>query len=120
MTLHSLGDAELIRGDTFEAAADYVEGLKLGIDRPHIRLYCLSGLAAVGGLQGNVESAGRLWGAVESYLQRLGLRLDLAAIRRYETALSNIKGPEFSAAVAVGRALTLEQAVDEALATYTK
>ena len=70
MSLHSLGDAELVRGDTIEAAAYYLEGLESDSDSSQLKLYCVAGLAAVGGLRRDVESAGRLWGAVESYLQR--------------------------------------------------
>ena len=91
MSLHSLGDAEMARGDTLQAAAYYLEALKSDTDRSQLMLYCVAGLAAVGGLLGDVESAGHLWGAVESYLHRLDVRLDIHTLRRYETALSNIE-----------------------------
>jgi tetratricopeptide (TPR) repeat protein len=127
--LHSLGDVRLLRGELDAAAARYEEALSLsrelvGLDVEstaplyafeRATIYCLAGLAAVAARLGEIERAGRLWGAVG----RLEAELDLPMLADerapYEATLAELSGPEFEAALSTGRALTLEQAAGEAL-----
>ncbi len=115
MTMHSLGDVVLARGDASSAMDLYADALRAQAPSASMALHCLGGLAAVAALERDGERAGRLWGAVESNEYRLGTQLPQHSRQRYETVLSRVDGPEFAAAVAAGRALTLEQATREAL-----
>src|SRR5262249_22488532 len=75
------------------------------------------GLATAAALEGRVERAGHLWGAVDSYLREGDVHLDAATTRRYVTVLSSLSGPEFEAAIDAGRTLTLADAVAEAVSS---
>ena len=119
MTLHGLGDVCLVTRDLASAASFYLEALDSSTD-PTVAANCLAGLAAVGALDQRIDSAGRLWGAVESYQQHLGEQLLLPqTLRRYEAAFEPIVGTAFADAVAAGRELTLELATREALEIFT-
>ena len=101
-----------------EAAGYFLEALESSTNATHVA-YCLAGLAAAAALGGLVESAGRLWGAVESHQQRLGDTVMTAqTTRRYMAALAQIQGVAFEDAVAAGRELTLEDATREALGVF--
>ena len=117
-TLHGLGDAALMQGDAVNAVRFYIDAIDTvpAADALH-RLYCLAGLAAAAALERQVERAGHLWGAIESYQQGAEVHLPRPTANRYEAVLANVEGPPFAAAVTVGRAITLEQAIEEALAT---
>jgi hypothetical protein len=118
MTLHGLGDVCLVRGETEAAAGFYVEALSASVDETPAA-HCLGGLAAVAALEERVDEAGRIWGAVESYGQRLGERIMLPqTVGRYEAAFRQIDEARFADAVAAGRELTLEEATREALETF--
>ena len=116
-TLHSLADVALVRGDAADAARLYVEALDAVGGERSAALWCLAGLAAAAAVELRVERAGRLWGAVEADEQRRGVQVQPATIRRrYEHLLERVAGPELAAAVAAGRELALEQAIEEACA----
>ena len=118
MILHGLGDVCLVRGETAAAADFYVEALRSSVDETPTA-HCLAGLAAVAALEQRVDLAGRTWGAVESHQQELGEPLILPQTkRRYEAAFAQIEGVPFATAVAVGRNLTLEEAMHVALETF--
>jgi predicted ATPase/transcriptional regulator with XRE-family HTH domain len=118
--LADLGRAAHARGEPAEAAALLGEALRLrhGLgERPGI-VECLEGLAAVAAGSDPVRAA-RLLGATAAERRALGTppppirRPDLAAA---EHAARATLGPEaYAAARATGEALTLEQAVAEAL-----
>src|SRR5262245_43700295 len=115
MTLHGLGDMRLFRGDSAAASELYLVALRLSIDQ-RVAAQCLAGLAAAAALEYRVDSAGRAWGAVEAYEERLGEELMLPdTLRRYLPALETIVGEAFAAAVAAGRRLMLEDAAREVL-----
>ena len=119
----SLGDTALERGDLATARDLYVAALtSLAAADPrasgNVRYttVCLGSFAALAARELQAERAGRLWGAVEAVEARLGIQLQRTDRLRYERALADVVGAAFDAAVAAGRALTLDQAVREALA----
>jgi predicted ATPase/DNA-binding SARP family transcriptional activator len=118
LTLHGLGDVCLVTGELAPAAAFYLEALGSSTD-PTSAAYCLAGLAAVGALDQRIDSAGRLWGSVESYQRHIGEQLLLPqTLRRYEAAFEPIAGTAFADAVVAGHELTLELATREALEIF--
>jgi len=78
------------------------------------------GLGSAAALRSRPEKAARLWGAAERLRQSLGCRPAPASRATYERAMAAAcaaLGEEaFAVAWAAGRAMTLEQAVVEALA----
>jgi predicted ATPase/DNA-binding CsgD family transcriptional regulator len=84
--------------------------------------YCLLGLAAVAALRERPDRAVRLWAAAEALREDIGLALVLwdHAATDYETLLagtrSQLGGSAWETLQDAGRAMTLEQAVDYALA----
>ena len=82
-------------------------------------LRALEGAAGVVGAQGQPERAARLFGATDAVRTALSVPVRPADRRRYDrdvTAVCTALGPDaFAAAWAAGRALSLEQAIAEAL-----
>jgi DNA-binding CsgD family transcriptional regulator len=80
----------------------------------------LSGLASVAALTSEPERAGRLLGAVDALRERSGAHVFPTEGRRSERATAEARGAlgdeAFTRAYAAGRAMTLEQAVAEAIA----
>jgi len=79
----------------------------------------LAGLAGVAAAQGQPERAARLFGAAEALLGSIGATLDPADRLAYARDVATIRaqlGADASAAHwAMGRAMTLEQMIAEAL-----
>jgi tetratricopeptide (TPR) repeat protein len=117
-TIHSLADLALDEGDLAGATRHYREALELFVELRSTRsvAYCFAGLACVAARERRCTRAGRLWGAVERIEESPGARMLEYERERYEREMEALAGEEFSAAVAAGRRLELEQAVDEALA----
>jgi tetratricopeptide (TPR) repeat protein len=120
MTLHSLADANLVRGDFDGARRSYLEALSQSSEPiSAYTAYCLAGLAAVAAREARVDVAGRLWGAVSAYERGVGGRLIYPhSRRRYDPALAPIEGTDFFSAVGIGEALTLEQAAQFAVDAF--
>ena len=112
MTLHSLGDAHLVRSDLDGATRSYLEALGQDTELVSVdTVYCLAGLAAVAARERRVDLAGCLWGAVAAYEREVGGRLIYPhARRRYILALELIEGPDFATAVSTGEEFSLERA----------
>ena len=117
MSLHGLGDYALDTGDAAAAGAFYRKAITLSAGLaagwPTIR-WCLSGLAAVAGARGNAETAGVFWGAAESLEKHLAMPLGPDEQQRYRRTLEHLPQEPLEAAIAIGRALTLEEAVARA------
>jgi predicted ATPase/DNA-binding SARP family transcriptional activator len=115
---HSLGDLELDDGNLNKAENCYRESLTLARDaklsRWHIA-HCLGGLAGVASCRGDIQRAGRLWGAVETFEAFYGIKLHSPDRGRYQRRIARVTGPAFDAAVAVGRRLTMSEAIAYAL-----
>ena len=80
----------------------------------------LVGLAGVTGNTGQLEQAARLFGAAETLYEDSVVRLEYSDQIEYDRNVAIVRAQldeaTFAAAWAAGRAMTLEQAVDEALA----
>jgi len=120
---HSLGETALGMGRLDEATRWLAQGLTISqtlSDQASVP-WCLAGLGSVAALDEEPERAARLWGAAERLRQALGCRPAPAARATYERALATCRaqlGEEaFAAAWAEGQAMTLEQAIAEALQT---
>ncbi len=116
-----LGETALAQNDCEHAAAHLRASLvafrELG-DRAKM-CWCLAGLAGAAALDEEPERAARLWGAAESLRKAIGSRPAPAARATRErlmaAARDELGDAAFDAAWAEGQALTLEQAVAEAL-----
>jgi predicted ATPase/class 3 adenylate cyclase len=117
--LHGFGDQALDRQDAGEAARLYRESLEIGLQL-HDDMqtaYCLAGLAAVDAQRGRLAQAARLWGSVTAFERASGTPLHEAERQRYERVLRDLeRGSETSAAFADGGSMTLDEAVEYALA----
>jgi predicted ATPase/DNA-binding SARP family transcriptional activator len=120
MTLHSLGDAYLVLGDTASARRSYIESLGQGADSvsPVDAAHSLAGLAATAAREGRVDLAGSLWNAIVRHERDLGGTLIYPhARRRYDAVLEpfGVGGPHVPAEA--GAELTLDDATLLALET---
>jgi predicted ATPase/class 3 adenylate cyclase len=119
---HGLGETALGQGRLDEAGRHLAQGLALSqaLGDQASLAWCLAGLGSVAALDEEPERAARLWGAAERLRQAIGCRSAPAARATYERAMAAARaqlGDEaFAAAWAAGRAMTLEQAIAEALA----
>jgi len=122
LSLHNLGHVMFHQDDDVHAMIYFAESLalrrelgdKVGIAE------CLAGLAGVVGAQGQPVRAAQLLGAAQALLDILGARLSPVDHGAYQhnvaAARAHLDEATFAAAWAAGEALTLEQAVDRALA----
>jgi predicted ATPase/DNA-binding SARP family transcriptional activator len=120
--LHNLGYVAQHRSDFTLALARFRESLHLFQDLADRKgtAECLMGLAGVAGAQGDREQAARLFGAAEALREVVGATLWPANRLEYERNLTNLRAQLdealFAQAWAEGRAMTLEAAIDDALA----
>jgi predicted ATPase/DNA-binding CsgD family transcriptional regulator/DNA-binding XRE family transcriptional regulator len=123
--LYNLALVAQSRHDPAEAARLFREGLVLSIemgDEGNIA-YCLEGLASVAVMQRGVERAARLWGAAEVLLERGETAVyaytpdRVVYARTIAEARSHLDPQRWSAAWAVGRAMSIQQVVAQALST---
>jgi predicted ATPase/DNA-binding XRE family transcriptional regulator len=120
-TLRNLGDIASLQGNYERAFALFRESLTLDQDlADYVGIgLCLARLARVATEQAQPEQAARLFGATAALLS--AARIPLAAVNRTDydrdvaAARSQLDEPTFAAAWFEGRALTLEQAIAEAL-----
>jgi DNA-binding CsgD family transcriptional regulator/tetratricopeptide (TPR) repeat protein len=120
-----LGLAVLARGDDERATELLVEGLTLSrqVGDTLNTVNGLEGMAVTARVQSETERAARLWGAAEMLREAMGvpLRPDERAV--YEPymaeARSQLDAAAWEAALAEGRAMTLEEAVGYALSEDT-
>ena len=80
------------------------------------RVFGVGVLASAAAVRGEVDRAGRLWGAIEN--DRVGAPLGgwLRHRARCEARVTEVAGVQLDAALVVGRDLSLDQAVEVALA----
>ncbi len=121
MTLGNLGEVLLDQGRIAEAEATIRESLALRFalrDR-YGSPEQLQSLARVAVVKGSVERATRLWAAGDQLRRDLGADISQASREAHERFVRSLKeqlGPaRFAQAWTAGQALTLEQAVTEAL-----
>jgi predicted ATPase/transcriptional regulator with XRE-family HTH domain len=118
---HSLGETALGLERPDEGARWLAQGLALSqtLSGRAYMAWCLAGLGSAAALDKEPERAARLWGAAERLRQAIGCRPPPAARATYERAMAAARaqlGEEaFATAWAEGRAMTLEQAIAEAM-----
>jgi len=118
---HSLGESALGLGRPDEAVGWLAQGLALSqalSDQASIS-WCLAGVGSVAALDEEPERAAHLWGAAERLRQTIDCRSAPAARATYERAMAVVRAQlgddAFAAAWAEGQAMTLKQAIAEAL-----
>ncbi|HEU5102666.1 MAG TPA: tetratricopeptide repeat protein, partial [Roseiflexaceae bacterium] len=118
---HALGETALGLGHLDEGAHWLAQGLAVSqtlSDQANIA-WCLAGLGSVAALDEEPKRAARLWGAAEVLRMAIGCRPAPAARATYERALAvaraQLGDDAFAAAWVEGQAMTLEQAIAEAL-----
>jgi predicted ATPase/DNA-binding CsgD family transcriptional regulator len=122
LSLHSLGMVAFRRGNYNRAAGLYAESLALAsqVRDRWIADDCLDGLAAVACARGHYEHAARMIGAADALREMLGYhplvegRSDRD--RCVATTRVGLGEAAFAAAWAEGRTMTLERAIEDALA----
>jgi len=121
----SLGETALAQGDLAAARGWLAAALRLcaELGDPVMNAWCLAGLGSAAAFDEEPERAARLWGAAERLRQAIGCRPAPAARTTYERALAmaraQIGEDAFGVAWAAGSAMTLEQAIAEALVRPT-
>jgi predicted ATPase/DNA-binding CsgD family transcriptional regulator len=119
--LEALGTCAREQGDQRRAAQLFAESLVLVRDSrdPTSLVNNVKSLAAVAAATGRPEQAARLFGAAEALWEIQGIILPPAERPRLERAIAPARAqlpePAFAAAWTAGRALTMDQAVVEAL-----
>jgi non-specific serine/threonine protein kinase len=123
LSLNNLGLAAFRVGDYGRATALYKEGVALfwQVEERIFTVRCVEELAWVTCRQGNYGRATRLFGAAEAQREAFGASMPPAARAEHDhhvaDARAQLAEAAFAAAYAEGRAMTLKQAVDYALAT---
>lgn len=121
-TFANLGLAVLAQGEYAYAASCYRESLliRYAYHNRTAVAWCLEGLAEIAAACGEPLQAARLWGVAAALRAAAGAGMapdDRARHERAVSAARELAGPRaFAAAWAAGQALTLDQAVAEALA----
>ena len=121
LSLNNLGHVAREQGDYARATALYAECLTLcrDIGDKYIATFCLEGLAATVCAQGQLRRAARLFGVAAATRHQIGLPLTPIERPRYERLVAAVRTQldeeTFAAAWAAGAALSLEQAIAEAL-----
>jgi len=122
ISLNNLGEIAHEQGDRARATALLVESLTLYIEM-ELRwgvAYALEGLATVTAASGRPARAARLFGAATALRALLGMTRPPTERVRYEHTVAGVQaalGPvPFDAAFAVGQSLSLDEAIQEALA----
>ncbi|CAM5521712.1 DUF4062 domain-containing protein [Leifsonia shinshuensis] len=118
---YHLGWTELMLGDVAAARADFALSVTISaaVGHPEGIAYGLEGMVAVAALSHDEQRAGELAGAAQALRERSGLHNGptFTFHQRYlDELLSGPHAAQVTAAIAVGRELTVEQAVAEALA----
>jgi predicted ATPase/DNA-binding SARP family transcriptional activator len=121
-SLRTLGSVATGRRDYARARDLFAQSMSLSaeIGFPESVAHCLSGLGQVSVSGGDAARAATLFGAAEAILESIGARMLAVEQRLHEAAVEaarlELGEDTLAAAVAAGRALTIEQAVAYALA----
>jgi non-specific serine/threonine protein kinase len=124
LSLWGLGNVALAQGDEERAARHYRESLALAREHGDNRYvaHALAGIAGVAAAWGQPERAARLLGAAEALHETIGVPIFPANRVAFEREVAAVRvaldEDAFGIARTAGRALTLDQAVAEAEATF--
>lgn len=125
VALTTLGFAAWGKGELGFAEAQFEEALALQAELTDqmVAQYSLMGFALVASARGQYARAGRLFGAADSLRERIGTPLPHSQRHRYELLVASIRAAlgevAFREIWEEGRAMTLEQAIEYALAANT-
>ncbi len=120
--LRLTGHQVRLHGDLERAAGLYRESLALfgETEDKFVATDCIEGLAIIAGVQRNSERAARLFGAAKVARETFGITSPRPEAGEQEHFWAAIRerpeGTAFAGAWAEGRAMTLEQAIEYALA----
>jgi tetratricopeptide (TPR) repeat protein len=123
--LRAIGHAVRLKGDLERAAGLYRESLALFGETgdKYVATECIEGLALIASAQGRFERAARLFGADEAARETFGITMRRVEPgdheRLWATTREGLGDGASMAAWAEGRAMTLEQAIEYALAGET-
>jgi len=119
--LHNLGLVALVQEERGKAAGLLTQSLRLTRHNKRNVVSCIVGVAALAADLGEREQASTLVGSVEAWLTTTGgslERFERILHERTSAAVRNLLDEKtFSAAWEAGRAMTVEQAADYAIAT---
>jgi predicted ATPase/class 3 adenylate cyclase len=118
VTLLSAAEHLIAEGHLQAAKPDYRDGLTILAAVPdlvNVPIALAAGAAMAAG-QGDAVAAGMLWGAVEEAAEREPRPTTSGAIREYAPYLEPVRGADFERGRSQGRKLSLEAAVEYALA----
>jgi predicted ATPase len=113
LALGGLGDLLLDEGDLDAADAQYLEAAAIGRDLKFdfMVMHCLGGLAATAAKRGDVDRAGKLWGAALAIEKEQETPLGVPERFRYERAVAAVAGTRFEAAMTAGETSDLDALV---------
>ena len=116
--LHELASMAWEQGDAARATALTRECVSLGheLRNAWTLVYGLGLLAVLAATEGAGARTGRLWGAVEALEESGEAKLDPESRSRYEEVVFTARDEELDAGRVEGRAMSLDQAVEVALA----
>jgi tetratricopeptide (TPR) repeat protein len=121
--MHNLGYIRLHQGDAAGALALFRQSLQIvhGLGNNRDMIYALAGLAGASVAGAEPRRAAELFGAVKALLASVEIQLEPAEqaefVRNSAAVRERLEADAFAAAWAEGRAMTLEQAIEYALAT---
>jgi len=123
LALAELGHLALAAGEPDRAATLFADGLRAacrhGPQWSYVLAQCLAGVAAAAGARGRPQPAARLLAAAEAQIRGAGARMGAAYQFDFDRGAAAVRGQldavALAAAWAAGRALSVEDAVDEAL-----
>jgi predicted ATPase/DNA-binding SARP family transcriptional activator len=123
--LTNLGSLSTQHGDYAAARACLSEGVRHVRDLGNklLACYALEACASLAAAENGQARAGRLWGAAEALREAIGAPLPAPALTELDSTIADAREASgegaFAAAWAEGRAMTMEQALDYALAATT-
>jgi predicted ATPase len=123
--LRLTGHAVRLQGDLGRATGLYKESLAVfrETEDKWVATECIEGLAIIASAQGKHDEAARLFGAAETARETFGITMPRPEAGDQERSWAAIRerrdGTVFASAWAEGRAMTLEQAIEYALADQT-
>jgi hypothetical protein len=120
--LQSLAALSRARQELAEAGERYEHALEIWKEMDHLdgMVTCLRGLGVVAVRQGSLDRAVHLFGAAETMMERVGGHVapcDRDDLERAMTTARAGLGDGFEADLATGRAMSVDEAVELALAT---
>ena len=121
-TFRVLGDLARDQGKLNDAHEAYRKSIRVSARYRDLRLltHAISGLAVTVAMQGQANRAARLFGTATMFREQVGSAVSawdhVAYARGVDLARTRLSNEEFESAWSAGAALSVEQAVDEALA----